>query len=503
MSDTFKGIVTADGKKRQLPYGSLLDLPSSDPSLTVEGGFADAAVVGKKNKKTDEAIASLKEDMDTLNQGGLQLKEDFIGKQVNGWMDNHPEITTTVQDGAIGEQKISAEFLLWIKKEYVTPEMFGAVGDGVKDDTNAIQKMFDSGRTVCAIDESKKYLISSSIVIKKLSQDITLLGKIIYTGKQYAFNFTCDSTADGKKIGRVSGNITFGSIYADNGGCLAFYPKNGNYGYVADMRLTAKTLNCKTNCIYVYSTGWLNENVIRGINFSGGTHAFYCEMPEDATNTEISRLTFNRCHIEGPENGIYIKADGHNYNGIKLFDCRTNEPITGYYVKIDDSKSDGNTLINNTVEIYGELHANKFIGDAIYHCNEKIAYVDKGSYRIIYLNALVYNGVYINPPLITHQYYGLNIPANESDEIIADFLNTDTYPILLRTNYNTATVLITVTPLPFSWEYIIPIKTWSKIKFTIKVDTKTETKTVIIENSSINTVYFLHVNYYTNEVYIK
>lgn len=63
MSDTFKGIVTADGKKRQLPYGSLLDLPSSDPSLTVEGGFADAAVVGKKNKKTDEAIASLKEDL--------------------------------------------------------------------------------------------------------------------------------------------------------------------------------------------------------------------------------------------------------------------------------------------------------------------------------------------------------------------------------------------------------------------------------------------------------
>lgn len=64
MSDTFKGIVTADGKKRQLPYGSLLDLPSSDPSLTVEGGFADAAVVGEKNKKTDEEIASLKQDTD-------------------------------------------------------------------------------------------------------------------------------------------------------------------------------------------------------------------------------------------------------------------------------------------------------------------------------------------------------------------------------------------------------------------------------------------------------
>lgn len=51
MSDTFKGIITADGKKRQLPYGSILDIPKSDPSLTVEGGFADAAVVGKKKQE--------------------------------------------------------------------------------------------------------------------------------------------------------------------------------------------------------------------------------------------------------------------------------------------------------------------------------------------------------------------------------------------------------------------------------------------------------------------
>ena len=66
MSDTFKGIVTADGKKRQLPYRNILDIPISDPSLTVDGGFADAAAVGKKIKKTDDDVASLKEDLDSL-----------------------------------------------------------------------------------------------------------------------------------------------------------------------------------------------------------------------------------------------------------------------------------------------------------------------------------------------------------------------------------------------------------------------------------------------------
>lgn len=64
MTDTFKGIVTADGKKRQLPYRNILEIPISDPSLNVEGGFADSAVVGKKFKKTDDDIASLKEDLD-------------------------------------------------------------------------------------------------------------------------------------------------------------------------------------------------------------------------------------------------------------------------------------------------------------------------------------------------------------------------------------------------------------------------------------------------------
>lgn len=66
MTDTFKGIVTADGKKRQLPYRNILEIPISDPSLNVEGGFADSAVVGKKFKKTDDDIASLKEDTDNL-----------------------------------------------------------------------------------------------------------------------------------------------------------------------------------------------------------------------------------------------------------------------------------------------------------------------------------------------------------------------------------------------------------------------------------------------------
>lgn len=64
MADTFKGIITADGKKRQLPYGSILDKPVSDETLSIQGGFADAKVVGNKFKEVKTETSSLKGDLD-------------------------------------------------------------------------------------------------------------------------------------------------------------------------------------------------------------------------------------------------------------------------------------------------------------------------------------------------------------------------------------------------------------------------------------------------------
>lgn len=63
MADTFKGITTADGKKRQLPYSAVLDKPVSDKTLSEEGGFADSKAVGDKFAKVDSETASLKEDL--------------------------------------------------------------------------------------------------------------------------------------------------------------------------------------------------------------------------------------------------------------------------------------------------------------------------------------------------------------------------------------------------------------------------------------------------------
>ena len=49
MADTFRGIITADGKKRQLPYRNIIESVVSDETLSIQGAFADAKVVDHTN----------------------------------------------------------------------------------------------------------------------------------------------------------------------------------------------------------------------------------------------------------------------------------------------------------------------------------------------------------------------------------------------------------------------------------------------------------------------
>lgn len=140
--------LTAEGVKKLQDESSTQQKAIEDKGKnTLESIPADYSTLSGKVDKNTNGISQLKEDINILNEGGLNLKEDFIGNQVSNWLDEHPEATTTVQDGAITETKIAAEFLPYISNSYITPQMFGAKGDGVSDDTESIASCFAYAQT--------------------------------------------------------------------------------------------------------------------------------------------------------------------------------------------------------------------------------------------------------------------------------------------------------------------------------------------------------------------
>lgn len=87
MADTFKGIITADGKKRQLPYRNVIETPVFDETLSIQGAFADSKAVGDKFKKVKAETNSLKEDLSNKiakfyasSQGETHLADSDNGK---------------------------------------------------------------------------------------------------------------------------------------------------------------------------------------------------------------------------------------------------------------------------------------------------------------------------------------------------------------------------------------------------------------------------------------
>ena len=116
----------------------------------------------------------LEEQVNALNEGGLNLKDDVIGNHVDNWLNQHPEATTTVQDNSLSLDKFTNETKLFVVKDYITPEMFGANGDGVTDDTLAIQNAIDSCTTkqLLKFENKKVYKIKTLFISQEIHMDL-------------------------------------------------------------------------------------------------------------------------------------------------------------------------------------------------------------------------------------------------------------------------------------------------------------------------------------------
>lgn len=282
-------------------------LNAVDPTLTLSGKAADAKATGaavdklegKKADKTDLDVE--RKRIDTLNEGGLNLKDEVIDTSIKAWLTEHPEATTTVQDGAITEKKINTKFLPYIIKDYVTPEMFGAVGDGTADDTEYIQNAVNY-----AIEKKKEIhlekVYKTTAPIKIEAASIFLKGEhssIKYDGFESAILLKHVTDSD----------IVFGVITADNGNCIEMQ-STSNADYCQYINISAISLKCKEKCLFFNRTGgWINEIRISKAMLARGNFGVYADGGTDKKyQSNINGIRLINIGIEGVTTGFYLKS---------------------------------------------------------------------------------------------------------------------------------------------------------------------------------------------------
>lgn len=270
-----------------------------DPTLTLSGKAADAKATGtavnkekERARKSERDLEDKKADktdldverkrIDTLNEGGLNLKDEVIDTSIKAWLADHPEATTTVQDGAITERKINAEFLNYIKKDYVTPEMFGAIGDGITDDTDAFKNGlgFLTNGGVFLLTPKKSYKVTDAIDVP---QNVSIQGLIAFSdvsGKASNVNAeTVNAVTTGMSTILIDGNGQF-LLHGNNtiSRICVLYP-NQNYN-IKTVEKSVTNPDGLENFVEYKPTFLLRGNniglILRDIIYLGGYSILYC-----------------------------------------------------------------------------------------------------------------------------------------------------------------------------------------------------------------------------------
>lgn len=160
--------ITSSGAMNYAPGNvlvQLLPLPGVIDNLLAKDGF--------KYVGACESIADLRTIVPERN-GQIQLVTSYTtGTNVGGGLFQWVETRTDLDDAGCVIKAASKTNGRWIRMYYgdKTPEMYGAVGDGIADDTAAVQRMFTSANLSTTLVENffgsfvmrRKYKISSTI----------------------------------------------------------------------------------------------------------------------------------------------------------------------------------------------------------------------------------------------------------------------------------------------------------------------------------------------------
>ena len=141
--------------------------------------------------------------------------------------------TNNLADGAVTEDKIANDsvtedkidnsLLKNIINVYVKPEEYGAVGDGVTDDTSAIQSALDGGNKIIVFGNGKIYVVNGTLNVEKNTFVDLNNATIISNDRHTFYNF---KPSDIFTLYNGNGNITIANGTIKGGSCSFIHGKN-------------------------------------------------------------------------------------------------------------------------------------------------------------------------------------------------------------------------------------------------------------------------------------
>lgn len=189
-----------------------------------------------------------------------------------------------------------------VAEKFVTPEMFGAIGDGEADDTDAIQAAIDSGHPVTLL--RKTYYIGRPIYMKHSNTSFNAENATIeYGGSDYAVIFT---NVHYKAV-------HFGDINAPDGGCIKFLSEDGSncVSYI-DLYFSRLTASAEHSCIQAAAeaeNSYINEIRIYNGRLKKGKYGI--EVVNNTNHPSACRINNWKIYnvgLEGVDTGIYLNA---------------------------------------------------------------------------------------------------------------------------------------------------------------------------------------------------
>jgi hypothetical protein len=312
-----------------------------------------------------------------------QPTDEQTNNAVKSWLNEHPEATTTVQDGSIEEIKINKNFLLYIKNNYVTPEMFGAIGDGKTDDTNAFILMLNSDNIIWKLDGNKTYKVNTFTITKKIIVDGN--GAVIKSQQPIIIDATIEESF--------------------------YYSSYNNIIFDGGLNIVKGSQMYITNCVF--------RNATNGISYSNSSKETFitkcrinnCDVGiySNGSDVEVSYITIRECYtallIKKPSTFSNVHAWlSDNFVGSKFADCYADATFNDCY-----SDTYQYAFYVNTV-IYLKIYNVFCLRNVNYWDDTEAQYLLYSNNKDNFIHTLVEGGSFIGDKL--HEYYFSNYQQN-------------------------------------------------------------------------------------------